>query len=324
MRTPRRLISLALLGALTALADPAAAVAIDWVTVGDPGNACDTQTAGCFGSVSHVYRISKTEVTNAQYAEFLNAVDATGANALGLYDASMDSDPDNGGISFQAANANGAKYAIKTDFDEKPVPYVDFFDALRFANWLHNGQGSGSTETGAYTLLGGTALPSNGATVGRNAGAMVFLPSEDEWFKAAYYDPASQMYFDYPYFSDTATTCSAPTATPNYANCSDEVLAVTTVGAYTGSMSPVGTVDQGGNLWEWNEWTPAIPWNRGMSGGGFLSGVGSLASSSRRQFDSRTGNQDLGFRVASLVPEPGTDLLLITGALALAVRRRRR
>ena len=37
-----------------------------------------------------------------------------------------------------------------------PVNYVDFYDALRFANWMNNGQGNGDTETGAYTLLGGT------------------------------------------------------------------------------------------------------------------------------------------------------------------------
>ena len=41
------------------LAPAASAVNIEWVTVGDPGNACDTQTAGCFGAVANVYRISK-------------------------------------------------------------------------------------------------------------------------------------------------------------------------------------------------------------------------------------------------------------------------
>ena len=58
------------------LAAPASAVIIDWVSVGDPGNACDTQPQRCFGAVADTYRISKTEVTNAQYAEFLNAVEA--------------------------------------------------------------------------------------------------------------------------------------------------------------------------------------------------------------------------------------------------------
>jgi hypothetical protein len=65
-----------------------------------------------------------------------------------------------------------------------PIPTVldaSFFDALRFANWLNNGQGNGDTETGAYTLLGGTPVPSNGATLARNAGATIFVTSEDEW-----------------------------------------------------------------------------------------------------------------------------------------------
>ena len=77
------------LSALAALlfAVPAHAVTIDWVTVGDPGNACDTQPSGCFGTVPYTYRISKYEITNTQYSEFLNAVAKTDTN--GLYNATM-------------------------------------------------------------------------------------------------------------------------------------------------------------------------------------------------------------------------------------------
>ena len=75
------------------------------------------------------------------------------------------------------------------DTVNKPINFVNFFDALRLANWVNNGQGSADTETGAYTLLGGTAVPSNATTVTRNSGATWFLPSENEWYKAAYYDP---------------------------------------------------------------------------------------------------------------------------------------
>ncbi len=82
------------------LGAPASAVAVDWVTVGDPGNACDVQTDGCFGAVADVYRISETEVTNAQYAELLNAADPSGANTLGLYNANMASSSV-GGINFE-------------------------------------------------------------------------------------------------------------------------------------------------------------------------------------------------------------------------------
>jgi sulfatase modifying factor 1 len=81
-----------LVGAAVATAGTAGAVTMEWVTVGDPGNAADTavmndHTTG-YGSVSYAYRISKYEVTNAQYAEFLNAV-ASSNDFAGLYDAQM-------------------------------------------------------------------------------------------------------------------------------------------------------------------------------------------------------------------------------------------
>lgn len=74
----------ALLSLVCSLLAPAASafVSIEWLTVGDPGNGCETQTQGCFGEVSSEYRISKFEITNEQYAEFLNAVakaDPTGS-----------------------------------------------------------------------------------------------------------------------------------------------------------------------------------------------------------------------------------------------------
>jgi sulfatase modifying factor 1 len=85
---------------------------------------------------------------------------------------------------------------------------VSFYDTLRFANWLNNGQGSGDTETGAYTLLGGTQTPSNGTTVTRNPGATIALPSDNEWYKAAYYDASSTDYFLHPTRSNAATACT--------------------------------------------------------------------------------------------------------------------
>jgi hypothetical protein len=120
-------------------------------TLGDPGNACDTQTQGCFGAVFYTYRIAKQEVTNAQYAEFLNAKAAS--DPLGLYNTEM------GSTGFGGISRNGGSgsytYSVIAGREDKPVNYVSYFDALRFANWLNNGQGGGDTETGAYTLLGG-------------------------------------------------------------------------------------------------------------------------------------------------------------------------
>ena len=188
---------------------PARAVTIDWVAVGNANNAADTPSANCWaancGSVDHAYSISKYEVTNAQYAEFLNAVGQNGAITRALFNASMHNNP-NGGI-VQSGVSGSFTYTAFPGFENKPVNFVSFYDSLRFANWLHNGQGDGDTETGAYTLLGGTAIPSNGLTVTRNPGASVFLPSENEWYKAAYYSPGG-VYFDYPAGTDNAIECA--------------------------------------------------------------------------------------------------------------------
>jgi formylglycine-generating enzyme len=170
-------MKLPILPALALLSSPAFAVVnIDYVTVGHAGNSADPATGSLYGAVAYAYKIGQYEVTNAQYTEFLNAVDPTGANANGIYNTSMGSNA-RGGITYTAGAANGSKYTIRTSMGDKPVNYVSWYDAARFTNWLHNGQGSGSTETGAYTLNGNTGL------ITKNVGATVWLPSEDEWYK---------------------------------------------------------------------------------------------------------------------------------------------
>jgi formylglycine-generating enzyme required for sulfatase activity len=299
-------------------------VSITWTLVGDPGNAADTPSTNCYaancGSVSYEYYISTYEVTNAQYAEFLNLKAA--ADPLGLYYTGMGSDAQ-GGIT-RSGSSGSYIYAVKPGFDDKPVNFVSFYDSLRFTNWLNNGQGSADTETGAYTLLGGTATPSNGLTVTRNLGANVFLPSENEWYKAAYYDGVSATYFDYATGTDVAPVCAAPTGTANRANCGGVVNAATDVGAYTGSPSPYGTFDQAGNVWEWNEQIVSGGSSRGVRGGSWNSSASALAASGPSANFPHNETVNFGFRVASLVPEPGTSLLVMTGLAGLAARQRRR
>jgi formylglycine-generating enzyme required for sulfatase activity len=257
-------------------------------------------------------------VTNAQYAEFLNAKAAT--DPLALYNTSMGSGL--GGIT-RTGSSGSYSYSAIAGREDMPVNYVSFYDALRFGNWLNNGQGTGDTETGAYTLLGDTATPSNGTAVTRNAGASIFLPSEDEWYKAGYYNSVTTSYFDYPAGSDAQTACSTPTATPNHANCGSNDPARTTRGSYTGSASPYGTFDQGGNVVEWNE---AIIGTygvyRGARGGSIRGGVWELAAADRGYGVPTVELDFIGFRVA-MIPEPGTGLLLMLGLLGLARRRRR-
>jgi hypothetical protein len=201
-----------------------------------------------------------------------------------------------------------------------PVVYVSLFDGMRFANWLHNGQGSGETEDGAYTLLGGTPTPSNWLGAYRNLGAIAFVTSEDEWYKAAYYDPLSASYFDYPTASNAPTVCAAPGVAANRANCNSVNGGLTAVGSYSSSQSPYGTFDQGGNVSEWNE---AAGYSyRGMRGGGYQSGTSILRAAERGYAVPWTETGSLGFRVAS-IPEPGTGLLLMAGLASLATLRRR-
>ncbi|RIK99769.1 MAG: PEP-CTERM sorting domain-containing protein [Proteobacteria bacterium] len=315
------LIGLAALAGFGLRAGPASAtVVFDWVAIGDAGNAPDAAAnclgAGC-GAVAYEFFVSRHEVTNAQYVEFLNAKAA--ADPLALYNTNMASHAQ-GGIT-RSGVFGSFSYAVKPGFENKPVNFVSFYDALRFTNWLGNGQGGGATETGAYTLLGGTITPSNGASVTRNPGAIAFLPSENEWYKAAYYDGLSASWFDYPTGSNAATVCAAPTATANRANCASAAGGLTDAGAYAGSASPYGTFDQGGNVIEWNEEIVGGT-SRGIRGGSWSSSALLLAASFPLSGNPTNENDGFGFRVASVVPEPGTSLLVAIGLAALAARRR--
>ena len=293
-------------------------VTMEMVTVGNAGNAADTTgDPNPAGAVAYEYRIGKYEVTNAQYTQFLNAMASTSTN--GLYSSSMGSDV-RGGIT-RSGVSGSYTYAVKAFMGDKPVNYVSWYDALRFCNWLHNGQPTGlqdstTTEDGAYTLAGATAVdagtdPTHGAN-GRNAGARFHLPSENEWYKAAHHEPgaSTNSYWLYPTRSDSAPTVATADVFGNIdndtvnianhssgANWNGQTGNMTTVGSGgPGSQSFYGAADMGGNLYEWNE--QDISGNRGRRGGMWTSSSPFLRSSAR--FDSTPANFSpmYGFRVA--------------------------
>lgn len=320
MSVSRLLLSLSL---TAALCDFSSAVSIDTVLVGNPGNAADDTG---YGSVDYMYCIGTYEVTNAQYVEFLNAADPAGANALALYSTSMSTDA-RGGINLNFGAADGFKYELKAGRGNQPVVYVSVFDSFRFANWLHNDQGSGSTESGAYALLGGTPIPSN-ITVIRNDAARWFLPSENEWYKAAYHknDGITANYWDFPTatdtepYSDQPPGSDAPTLSntanfrkdDNVANEYDDGFAVTgsneadldqnyltDVGAYTLSISPSGTFDQGGNVYELTDPLASVTSGIAPRGGSWVHSSLHLHASTRSSvLFTETGT--IGFRIARL------------------------
>jgi formylglycine-generating enzyme required for sulfatase activity len=315
------------------LADP---ITIPTVSVGNFGNASDSNG---LGGVPYNYRIGTTEVTNAQYAEFLNA--KAKASGLGLYHSNMGGS--RGGIT-QSGVEGSWSYSLKPNMENKPVIYVDWFDAVRFVNWLENGQGNGDTETGAYTLLGGTQIPSNAMSIHRNEGAHWILPNVQEWYKAAYYQPASQGgdaddYWTYPTRSNTAPTRATainligPTrgdiANPglnvaNYGTGADwngQDGNVTTVGsAGPLSASFYGTFDQGGNAWEWIEDVRDSK-NRALRGGSLAEAALNMQASVEGSGNPQYSFDTFGFRVAS-VPEPSTRMLAGLALLVICFARR--
>ena len=150
---------------------------IEFIYISGAGNTPDPSNQ--YGKVDYDYCISKYPITNDQYAQFLNSVALT--DTYGAYVSNMSTNL-RGGISFTST------YTVKANMGNKPVNFITWFRAARFINWLENGMPAGpqsalTTERGTYTLDGANS----GISFSKNPNANYWIPSEDEWYKAAFY-----------------------------------------------------------------------------------------------------------------------------------------
>lgn len=165
----------------------------DWYNRFGDGNDQPTPISKTnLGLVSYPYRINSYEITNDQYSIFLNAV-ATGLSSIsGLYKSSMTSNSVGGIIRSGDGSVTPYSYASKNNMANMPVVFVDYVSSIRFINWLSNGAPTGTgipdgvTEYGSYVIEAG---PGGTDQITKNRDQNYWLPSLNEWHKAAYYRP---------------------------------------------------------------------------------------------------------------------------------------
>jgi len=273
---------------------------IQFVTIGNPGNADDTTGApNPAGKVDSTYRIGKFEISE----DMINKANAQSSLSL---------THDNRGAN-------------------KPATSISWFEAAQFVNWLNTDSGS----TPAYKFNGSTFELWTSGDAGynpnnlyRNSLAKYFLPSVDEWYKAAYYDPNAGFYYDYPTGSDSVpdgidfagdTTFDAVFFDGGSNPQPNDITDV-------GVLSPYGTAGQGGNVWEWEETdfdlvNDSSSSARGVRGSNWFFYYNVLASYVRSNNDPSDESYTVGFRVAS-IPEPSSLLLGALATVGLSMRRR--
>ncbi len=298
----------------------AQAVTIDWVTVGDPDN--DPDDTG-YGTVDYNYNIGKFEITAGQYVEFLNAV--AKADPYGVYQSVMANPYDYGHYwgshVFQTGTSGSYVYTVADDYANRPMGGVNWANAARFCNWLGNGQpiaaeGTLTTETGSYTLNGATTN-AQFVNIVREDDAEYVIPTLNEWYKAAYYDPekpGGAGYWDYATRSDTIPGNNTNDTTGNNANydingteagyCIGDPYYRTPPGTFANSESPWGTFDQDGNVREWcEEWNSTAPESRRWVGGSYIGDEDPARMKSESFFSSNVATFSgyaLGMRIAYL------------------------
>jgi formylglycine-generating enzyme len=251
-----------------ASADTIRGINMDFVTIGNAGNGTDPATGNLYGAVSSSYRIGKYEVTAAQW-QTINT-------AAGIGDSG-------------------------TWSGNQPAASFSWYEAAQFCNYLT----SGNKYSGAYKFdISGNFQVIDRVSSIATYGTTYVIPTEDEWYKAAYFKPDASGYSLYANGTDTAPIAGVNS---NYNFAIGSPWDIT-----NGTPEQNGTFDMMGNVWEWNE--TLISSGRGTRGGS-LSGNADYLKSSNRYYSTPIQEvSNIGFRVAS-VPEPCTLLLLGLGAL---------
>ncbi|MCY3017291.1 MAG: SUMF1/EgtB/PvdO family nonheme iron enzyme [Planctomycetota bacterium] len=357
MKKKQWVSAVAMVALFAAASVRAESVNYQMVTVGDVGNPNDSNG---LGAVAYEYAIGKYDVTIGQYTAFLNAVATTDTH--GLYDASMGTNLNVAGIS-RAGTSGNYTYAVMVNGGSsanRPITFVDWFDSARFANWMANGQPSGAqsgatTENGAYALGGAVSGPApglNATNPNTLADPTFWIPTENEWYKSAYYQPAASGGPGDGYWTYATRSDSLPgnvigseanqvnwraawlfSVTQSNAEWGGQYY-ITDVGAFVGSASHYGTFDQTGNVMQWTDAdrTNGFRLLRGSSWYDNPEVPFRLSSSYRIWAETSYAGSGTGFRLAgssasSSVPEIdpsglGSVLALLAGALGLLERRR--
>ena len=234
-----------------------------YVTINNLGNAAESTT---YGAVNYRYNIGQYEVTIDEWQVFANA---TGVG--------------NG-------NENYWNDGIRMVGTAAPATHVSLDEARQYCNWLT----SGSSTSGAYVYSSGVYQSTDRASASSTYGTIYAVPTEDEWYKAAYYTGVGSTY---SYYSDgTDVLPSNGAGNWNYNNS-----AGTPWIAGTGATEQNGTEDMMGNVWEWTE----DGWNRGQNYT-ITDGAYMRKDLSGADYPDDTQVYYIGFRVVEIVPEPAT------------------
>lgn len=232
---------------------------IDFAVVRAAGNEADApdEFSRRFGRVDYNYSISAFEVSNRQYAQFLNSVSGEG-DPYGLWlpaDGRRWHDEirrfDNG--------RGGYRYQVVPGKETNPVVRVTHRSIFRMMNWMHNGMQAdmATTDYGAYDTSRWGFDPNGLYTdsMEPEPGARYWLAREDEWYKAAYFDPnrhgaGEPGYWTYPTRHDEEPdTWYEQGANPENSAIYDWPFSMP-AGTVPGTFSPWGVYDMAGNAQE--------------------------------------------------------------------------